>query len=52
MAFPRLIGIAELGWSSASGRSWAEYRTRLGTHGLRLRTLGVRFHPAPEVPWR
>jgi hexosaminidase len=52
MAFPRLIGIAELGWSPATGRSWAEYRSRLGSHGPRLRALGVRFHPAPEVPWR
>jgi hexosaminidase len=52
MAFPRLIGIAELGWSPATGRSWADYRTRLGRHGPRLRALGVRFHPAPEVPWQ
>ena len=52
MAFPRLIGIAELGWSAAAGRSWTEYRSRLAAQGPRLRALGVRFHPAPEVPWR
>ena len=52
MAFPRLVGIAELGWSPAAGRSWTEYRSRLAAQGPRLRALGVRFHPAPEVPWR
>ena len=30
LAFPRLIGVAEIGWSPARGRSWADYRRRLG----------------------
>ena len=33
LAFPRLIGIAEIGWSPRRGRSWAEYRVRLGGAG-------------------
>ena len=26
LAFPRLLGVAEIGWSPAEGRSWREYR--------------------------
>jgi hexosaminidase len=52
LAFPRLIGIAEIGWSPARGRSWAEYRVRLGAQGPLLRSLGVNYYRAPEVPWK
>jgi hexosaminidase len=52
LAFPRLMGIAEIGWSPARGRSWAEYRLRLAAQGPRLGALGVNFFRAPEVPWR
>jgi hexosaminidase len=51
LAFPRLLGVAEIGWSSAEGRSWREYRRRLAAHGPRLDALGIAFHRAPEVPW-
>jgi hexosaminidase len=34
------------------GRSWAEYRTRLGAQGPLLRSLGVNYYRAPEVPWQ
>ena len=47
-----LIGIAEIGWSPARGRSWAEYRVRLGAQGPRLTAMGVGFYRSPEVPWR
>jgi hexosaminidase len=52
MAFPRLIGLAEIGWSPRSGRSWREYRLRLAAQGPRLRAMGVRFYRAPEIPWQ
>jgi hexosaminidase len=52
MAFPRLIGIAEIGWSPSAGRSWREYRLRLAAQGPRLRAMGVRFFRAPEIPWK
>lgn len=52
LAFPRLIGIAEIGWSPARGRSWAEHRVRLGAQGPRLAALGVNYYRAPEVPWQ
>jgi hexosaminidase len=52
MAFPRLLSIAEIGWSPAAGRSWRDYRRRLAAQGPRLTALGVGFYRAPEVPWR
>ena len=52
LAFPRLAGIGEIGWSPARGRSWAEYRVRLGAQAPLLASLGVRYYRSPEVPWR
>jgi hexosaminidase len=52
MAFPRLLGLAEIGWSPPAGRSWGEYRRRLAAHGPRLTAMEVGFYRAPEVPWR
>jgi hexosaminidase len=52
MAFPRLLGAAEIGWSPMAARDWDEYRIRLGSHGPRLTALGVNFYRAEAIPWR
>jgi hexosaminidase len=52
MAFPRLPGIAEIGWSPAVGRSWDEYSLRLAAQGRRMDALGVNFYRAPQISWR
>jgi hexosaminidase len=51
MAFPRLPGLAELGWSPATGRSWDEYRFRLAAQGPRWDALGINYYRSPQVPW-
>jgi hexosaminidase len=51
LAFPRLIGLAEVGWTRAEARDWNAFKTRLGAHGPRLTALGVNFYRSPEVPW-
>jgi len=51
MAFPRLAGVAEFGWSPASVRNWEEYRMRLAAHAARWTALGVNFRRSPQVPW-
>ena len=51
MAFPRLPGFAEIGWSPQEGRQWDDYRLRLASHGPRLAAMGVNFYPSPLVPW-
>ncbi|MFF9144154.1 beta-N-acetylhexosaminidase [Streptomyces sp. NPDC014861] len=51
MAFPRLPGLAELGWSPAAGRDWDTYRIRLGEQAHRFDALGIGWYRSPEVPW-
>jgi hexosaminidase len=51
MAFPRLIGIAEVGWSTRANHGWDEFRLRLARHGPRLTALGVNFYRSPQIPW-
>jgi hexosaminidase len=51
MAFPRLAGIAEIGWSPQHGRSWEEYRARLAAQGPRWTAMGVSFYRSPEISW-
>ena len=52
MTFPRLPGIAEIGWSSAKGRSWKTYRLRLAAQSPRWKVMSVNFYRSPQVPWR
>ena len=52
MAFPRLPGVAELGWSQASALDWTAYKDRLGAQGSRWDVLSVNFYRAPEINWR
>jgi hexosaminidase len=52
MAFPRLAGIAEIGWSKVEGRSWDEYRLRLAAQSPCWTAMGVNFYRAPEIPWK
>lgn len=50
-AFPRLIALAEVGWSPQSARRWSDFAARLGQHGPRLQAIGINFHRADEIPW-
>ena len=51
MAFPRMAGIAEIGWSPADGRSWQQYRPRLAEQGPRWDVMSVNYYRSPEVDW-
>ena len=51
LAFPRLAGIAEIGWSQASALVWDDYRARLAAQAPRWDLLGVNYFRSPEVPW-
>jgi len=52
MAYPRVPGIAELGWSPASALGWTAYKNRLAAQGSRWDILNVNFYRAPEINWR
>jgi hexosaminidase len=51
MAFPRLPGIAELGWSPESTHDWTAYKVRLAAQGPRMAALGIDFYRSPLVDW-
>jgi hexosaminidase len=51
MAFPRLPGIAEVGWSPASSRNWDGYRRRLAAQAPRWAAMAVDYHRSPQVAW-
>ncbi|MEO5874456.1 MAG: beta-N-acetylhexosaminidase [Streptosporangiaceae bacterium] len=49
MIFPRLPGVAEVGWS-APGRDWAEYSRRLHAHQARWDSAGITsYHRSVEL---
>ncbi|MEP7383825.1 MAG: beta-N-acetylhexosaminidase [Gemmatimonadota bacterium] len=52
MAFPRLVALAEVGWSRQADRGWDGFRVRLGNHAQRLSALGINFHRSSRIPWR
>jgi hexosaminidase len=52
MAFPRLPGIAELGWSTAAGHDWNDYRQRLAKQAPRWTAQGIDFYRSPQVEWQ
>ncbi|MFD7287218.1 beta-N-acetylhexosaminidase [Streptomyces sp. NPDC059863] len=51
MAFPRLLGIAELGWSPAATHDWDTYKVRLAAQGPRMTALGIDYYRSPLVNW-
>lgn len=51
MAFPRLPGYAEIGWSPLSGKDWEAYKRRLAAHGARWDAMHVNFHRAASIAW-
>jgi hexosaminidase len=57
MVFPRLLAIAEIGWSplvsrtSTSSPAYTDFIGRLGAQGARLMVAGVNFYPSTEVSW-
>ncbi|MEV5608508.1 beta-N-acetylhexosaminidase [Streptomyces sp. NPDC052225] len=51
MAFPRLPGVAELGWSPAATHDWGTYKVRLAAQAPRWDALGMQYYRSPQVPW-
>jgi len=50
LLFPRLPGIAEIGWSPQA-RDWNEYKVRLGKHGKKMEEMGINFYRSTKVDW-
>lgn len=51
LAWPRMAGIAEIGWTPRSERAWTSYAPRLARQGPRWQALGINFYRSPQVRW-
>ncbi|CAM5406768.1 beta-N-acetylhexosaminidase [Streptomyces rimosus subsp. rimosus] len=51
MTFPRMPGIAELGWSPRSTHDWDTYKYRLAAQAPRWEAMGFDYYRSPQVPW-
>jgi len=52
LAFPRVIGYAELGWTNAENRDWINYSLRLANHALFLNRMKVKYYRSPLIDWK
>ncbi|ESQ74991.1 family 20 glycosylhydrolase [Asticcacaulis sp. AC402] len=50
MAFPRLLAVAEVGWSPAASHDWTDFTRRLPAGLNRLRATGMRYNTVPFEP--
>lgn len=51
MVFPRLVGLAEIGWTSPEKRNWENYRQRLAGQQGRFEAMGIDFYASKQIPW-
>ena len=51
LVFPRLPGVAEIGWSQRDKRNWDDYKTRLANQSQRWDVMGINYYKSPKVPW-
>ncbi len=47
LAFPRLVGVADLGWAARNHLGWESYALRLAAHTARWRALNINYYPLP-----
>lgn len=51
LAFPRIPGVAEIGWTQTPDRNFDEYKIRLGNQAKRFKALGIGYYRSKLVPW-
>jgi hexosaminidase len=51
MLFPRLPGVAEIGWSAARNRNWDEYKKRLARQRKRWKNMEINYYQSPIIQW-
>ncbi|GGW26742.1 family 20 glycosylhydrolase [Arenibacter certesii] len=52
LAFPRVIGHAELGWSTEENRNWEDYKVRVGNQAPYLDKMNVKYYPSKLIDWK
>ncbi len=51
MVLPRLLAVADLGWTAQASREWNAFTARVAMHGLRWDAMGVSYYRSPQVEW-
>ncbi|RYG30747.1 MAG: beta-N-acetylhexosaminidase, partial [Chitinophagaceae bacterium] len=51
LVFPRLPGVAEIGWTPSSARNWDDYKVRLANHAKMWKAMGIDYYRSPKVQW-
>ncbi len=51
LTFPRIASAAEIAWSPRDGRSWEDFRERVGAQAPLWRSEGIGFFESPEIDW-
>jgi hexosaminidase len=51
LVFPRIAGIAEIGWTPSSSRNWDDYKVRLANHAKPWKAMGIDFYRSPKIQW-
>ena len=51
LAYPRLIGYAELGWSIEENRNWEDYKVRLAHQTPYLDMMHIKYYPSELIDW-
>ncbi len=51
LVFPRLPGIAEIGWTPSSSRNWDDYKIRLANHARPWKAMEIDFYRSPQIEW-
>ena len=52
LAFPRVIGYTELGWSTKENRGWESYKIRLANQTSFLNRMDVKFYRSKLIDWQ
>jgi hexosaminidase len=52
LAFPRVIGYTELGWSTEENRNWESYKIRLANQASFLNRMNVKFYRSKLIDWK
>jgi hexosaminidase len=52
LAFPRILGYAEIGWSKSKDRNWNDYKLRLAKQAPVFELMGINFYRSTKVKWR
>ncbi len=52
LAYPRLIGYAELGWAVKENLDWEHYKKRLAKQQYFLESKDIKYYPTKLIDWK